>query len=325
MKAQRMPRILGVGAMTVAGYDATSSAFVARSGGVDTEELGPVDQEQRPIHGRRVAALSRDLAGIDRLVALAAGALVEAAASFPGQRIPLFLALAEPTRPDAASIDDGAMIERLAAASGVPLDRAMSRVVRVGRAGGAWALEAALAQARAGMYALAGGIDSLIGPATLSFLDGEERLATLDRDGVSPSEASAFILVGPSDAADRTALCDARYLYQAEARAEARALLAASSASGPTWLLADLDGLPERAVELADDLIVTRMTETAVRDELSFLYGEVGAAAFPLLAVHADVACRLGFAPAKRAIVRAGGLTGEGLGIAVLESGADHA
>jgi hypothetical protein len=129
--------------------------------------------------------------------------------------------------------------------------------------------------------------------------------------------------VGPSSDEAETSLEDAR-LFGPEARNDAVEWLRVAAGTAEPWLLTDLDGEPRRATELADDLIATG-TGRMAHEDLWELFGDVGAATIPLLAVYAAVANRFGFAPAERTVVRAGGLEMEGLGAVLLGRGANHA
>src|SRR4051794_34899728 len=89
--------------------------------------------------------LAEDLGGVPRLLALARPALREAVQGARLANLPLVLALPEAGRPDDDPRYESGFIATLAAEAQAPIDVARSKVVRAGHAGGALALEAALA------------------------------------------------------------------------------------------------------------------------------------------------------------------------------------
>lgn len=107
---------------------------------------------------------------------------------------PLFLALPEPRstlggfriRPDFV-----AMLQMQAAVRFAP----QSQTFALGRAGGFFALQAALAALEAGApQVLVGGVESFFDLRLLAAFDGERRLLADDvRDGFTPGEAAAFV------------------------------------------------------------------------------------------------------------------------------------
>jgi hypothetical protein len=305
-----VPRIVTVGAVTPAGLDAESGAFIARAELLDPEPSEALDSRDRPIGVHRVGAIDPALDGVERLIALALPALARIEAT--SAPVPLFLALPEPGRPGVPEIDDGAFLERLAAVARI--DLGASRVARSGSSGGVWAMEAAGHAARNGRAALAGGVDSFVAPQASAWLDAEERLGTGERDGTVPAEGAAFALVAPSAADDAVQLAAAGF-FPADA---ARDLLAAHAGA---WLLTDLDGTEVRAIALADLVIAAGGARFAQQDDLLWLYGEVGAAASILLAVHAATAFRAGWAPAQRALCLLGADAAGARGAVVLGGG----
>ena len=154
---------------------------------------------------------------------------------------------------------------------------------------------------------LVGGVDSLIAESTLARLDAEGLLGTSDRDGLTPSEAAAFALIRP--AASGVCISDARYSENADV------LRGAES----SWLLTDLDGTPAKNDAFADLVVAAGGVRFLRRDDLVWLYGDVGAASVPLLAVHAACAHAADFAPADRSIVLLSADAAERRGAVVLE------
>ncbi|HZO15336.1 MAG TPA: hypothetical protein VFB62_18810 [Polyangiaceae bacterium] len=289
-----VPCIVASGALTPAGLDALGSAFVARTQCLDPQPSSR-DREGRPIGVHRVDAVDPELEGIERLLSLAIPALLQI--TWPGV-LPLYLALP-------GDIDDALFLARLALVA--PIDVEASRVARIGAHGGVWAFEAARSAAAAGQAVLVGGVDSLIAESTLARLDAEGLLGTSDRDGLTPSEAAAFALIRP--AASGVCISDARYSENADV------LRGAES----SWLLTDLDGTPAKNDAFADLVVAAGGVRFLRRDDLVWLYGDVGAASVPLLAVHAACAHAADFAPADRSIVLLSADAAERRGAVVLE------
>src|SRR5262245_55824840 len=139
--------ILGAGARGALGLTALELAMCARAHKLDVWLTRFEDRYRHSIGAARARFLPDDLHGFDRLVALGAPALREAAAPLAGPR-PLFLAVAEPGRPDDDPRMGPELVATLARVSGVPIDVERSVVVRSGHAGGGMALELALLRMR---------------------------------------------------------------------------------------------------------------------------------------------------------------------------------
>lgn len=144
--------------------------------------------------------LPEALGGVDRLFALARPALEEALAGVR-EPVPLALGLAGPERPDAPR-EPGELLRRLARGGdhALPVDEARSTLHATGHASFGAALEAAAALVERGApLALAGAVDSVVGPDALAWLDAGYRLHGEGvEDGVIPGEGAAFVLLaGP--------------------------------------------------------------------------------------------------------------------------------
>ncbi len=195
--------IVAVGARTVVGRTAETSASSARAGISRLRLQEHVrDSAGEPLRGALDADLDpRQWVGWKRLAALAQGALQDLAGKLPkslpaASRIPLFLALPE-ARPghsasDASEVSRG--IETWAQDASFPI-----QVQREGEghAGGLQALETGMRSlSRSGGLCLVGGVDSYWHPSSLGWLDEERRLArTGSRSGFPPGEASAMLLL----------------------------------------------------------------------------------------------------------------------------------
>lgn len=108
---------------------------------------------------------------------------------------PLFLALPE-QRTELGGFRVGpAFVEMLGIQTGMPFDHHRSKVFELGRAGGFFALQAALAALAAGSpQVVVGGVETFLDLRLLAALNLERRLLADDvRDGFTPGEAAAFV------------------------------------------------------------------------------------------------------------------------------------
>jgi 3-oxoacyl-[acyl-carrier-protein] synthase-1 len=145
-----------------------------------------------------------------RLLRLATPAFQEVldglAAAGIGERTPLFLATPE-RHPDLAAPIGAQFLDHLAAQLeplGVRFDRARSRCVATGRAGGLLAMAEALKflESGAGDHALAGGVDSFLDLMLLATLDRDKRIkGPRVMDGFIPGEGAGVVLLGRPGAA----------------------------------------------------------------------------------------------------------------------------
>jgi 3-oxoacyl-[acyl-carrier-protein] synthase I len=110
--------------------------------------------------------------------------------------LPMFLALPE-ARPGTRARSQRDFIEHLSTQAALPIDARASQYFELGRAGGLYALQAAVAALGAGMEsALVGGIDTCLDLTSLARLDRERRLLGSDiKDGFVPGEGSAFVVL----------------------------------------------------------------------------------------------------------------------------------
>ncbi|HEY6882362.1 MAG TPA: hypothetical protein VI299_30230, partial [Polyangiales bacterium] len=119
---------------------------------------------------------------------------------------PLFLALPEPA-PGARQLRND-FVSLLNTQAQAQFDARASKVFRLGRAGGFFALQAALAALCAGASrVLVGGIDTCLDPRLLASLEAEGRLLTSEvRDGFTPGEAAAFLCLSRARATPQDAI-----------------------------------------------------------------------------------------------------------------------
>lgn len=136
-----------------------------------------------------------------RLYRLAVPALRQVLDFPDAPNIPLFLAGPE-VLPNQAAPIMGDLVALIAQHSGLPIDISMSRYFASGRAGVLQTLQLAFQffEQTSHNYALIGGVDSFVDPATLAFLDAENRVLAEDViDGFAPSEGAGFmVLARPS-------------------------------------------------------------------------------------------------------------------------------
>jgi 3-oxoacyl-[acyl-carrier-protein] synthase-1 len=204
--------IVAVGMITSVGGDAPRTAAAVRAGvsrvrstwlhdrrgepffmaAVPDEDL-PTSNDDQPVSERE-----------DRMTRLARAALREATADVPeSDRIPLLLSLPEAVPGRAAPVGPD-FLHRLTANGDVRFDVAASRVAPGGRAAGLALLAEAMQRiaSRAAPLVLVGGVDSPFDAGWISALDDEDRIRAAGvRDGFTPGEAAACLLIGPPGAA----------------------------------------------------------------------------------------------------------------------------
>lgn len=308
--------IVRIGARAPLGMTALQVAMSARARLDALRETSLGDLRGRGAGLFTTPGIDDQVCGPSRFERLGAPALRAASAGYTGSALPLFLALPGPGRPD----DDLRAPEQICAAlgarAGVAIDSARSMVIRQGHAGGATAMEAALALlARGAEAAIVGGIDSHVHPEVVTWLDQAHRLHSEDAEnGFLPGEGAAFLrLASEGTSAARRPI--ARVL-QARTSVETDTsipgdtlctlvaeLSAAWTAEERGWWLCDVNGERHRVHEqtivavragLGDRAIVSRMPETL---------GDVGAASGAMFAVIACALWQARCAPAARALV----------------------
>lgn len=343
LTTQVLANITGVGARSPLGLGAREVALGARAGKLEPRPTAFRDKRENLIGAARALALPDDLHGFDRMVALAAPALreaaqplVDAALAASEQRSqatspaapPVVIAAPEVGRPGDDPRFESMLVEAIAEASGVRVDRARSEVVRRGHAGFGLALERALELLREpGTPAvLVGGVDSYFHPQTLAWLDAECRLhAPGAANGFVPSEGAAFLLLEAADRdrdrdraraalplgrvrAVKSALEETVTTEEpntARAMTELVSAVAAASTEPVRWVMTDLNGERHRVREWSMVHIrsVGLFAEDARQDRWAEEMGDAGAAMGALLAVLACIAWKVGFAPARSTLI----------------------
>ncbi|MCC6522274.1 MAG: hypothetical protein IT373_06405 [Polyangiaceae bacterium] len=320
---QACPVIVRVGAACPLGLTSLETALCVRASKLEPRPTAFLDKRGRTVGASHARWLDAELAGFDRLVALGARALGEAAGELT-EPAPLVLALPEAPRPD----DDGRfgheLVAALASASGARLDLERSAVVRAGSAGFAVALASATALLASGAPAvLVGGLDSYIDPDVIRELDEQCRLhAEGTEDGIVPSEGAGFALLGTAPSLGRVARAGAIATLAHVATATeppagaddaelavgmTRALqeaLGARAHQGPIdWVLSDVNGEHHRVREWSTaEIRCGEVLAAARHDRLLGELGDVGAAAGALLLAIACTYLRVGCAPARSAL-----------------------
>ncbi len=327
--------ILGVGMSTPLGLDARQSALVLRARKLSPDKTGFRDRRGFAIGDARAKRIDDTCVGRARKIELAAPALSEAVRGLvgPSGPLPLFISL-PPRRSEAEEPLGPSFLEELAGRAGVPIALEQSEAIALGHASFAVALSRALAYvaspppASTGArsqgdraprpLAIVGGVDSYHDPAVLAALDKERRLQGEGAwDGFIPSEAAAFLVVGPSGAGPAYArvLAVATAMERddeaeeppiGEAATEIARAVAATMRTPIPWALPDVNGENHRIKEWTFVRIRNRerfdddkTVETRLYDEL----GDVGAASGAVHAAYACQAFRLGFAPGPQALV----------------------
>jgi 3-oxoacyl-[acyl-carrier-protein] synthase-1 len=312
--------IFGVGARGPLGMNALQVAMCARAGKLTPSTTGFVDKRGQHVGMCLDGTLDETLHGCDRLVKLGAPALAEAVAH-AGARLgesgakldkpALFLALPEPGRPDDDLRLNGDVLAALAGEARVAVDLERSRVVRAGQAGGALALEAALASGAP--WAIVGGLDGYYHPGVLRWLDEECRLHALGAEnGFIPSEGAAFLVLGargPRDAALGSVVHAQGTLETTVTRDEPNIAAAMTALvhdlvprSRIDWVLCDVNGERHRVREWS---MVAMRTDLAHLPEqrMPDLVGDLGAATGATAAAMACSLWQTRCAPGSAAIV----------------------
>jgi 3-oxoacyl-[acyl-carrier-protein] synthase-1 len=344
--------IIATGARCPLGLSALQIAMCSRAKKSEPQSTRLRDKRDREIGVCLTPGLPDDLYGYDRLLALAAPALREAAlgADFGGRPLPMALALPEPGRPDDNPRLYRDVLADLATASGVALEMDRSMVVRAGHAAGALALEAAVGMLLAGaQWVIWGGLDSYYHPGTLRWIDEECRLHAMDAEnGFVPSEGAAFMILSrvgvrlssgqnTSGSADTARAPSAVVRFAQSGREEtvttgepniARAMTqllrraAESTRDGVVrWALNDINGERHRIREWQLAAARGSFGEGFIEGRLVEDLGDMGAATGAMLGTIACSLWRAGCAPASSAVVA---LHSEGVerGVFVLEEAA---
>lgn len=252
-----------------------------------------------------------------RMLRLATPALQEATQSLEKpEPLPLLLAVPETLKGRALSVPDN-FIELLVTQTEVALDPGASKLLRTGRAAGLQALEEAITLLASGAHdrVLVGGIDSYLDLYLLATLDQEDRiLADGVMDGFAPGEGAGFLLLASSTAGGARAIATVhkpgladepgyRYSkqpYQGDGLSDAMRAAINGHDGGPIQtVFGSLNGENLGAKEWG---VAASRNQAELADPLRFehpadCFGDVGAAAGPVLAGIAALGLRAGALP----------------------------
>ena len=324
MKKGRREAIVGVGATGALGADALSTVLFARAAKSSPRafELGTAPRQH--VGTMRSVRLGDELTGLDRMLALAAPALIEAAKPAWDGDAPLrvFLSIPSPTvwEPNAqGSVRTEEFLSKLAQQTRLPIDVASSQIVAIGHAGFAVALDRAL-HAQGPGCVVAGGVDTHHEEFRLAQLLENMRLKSETvHGGFVPGEGAAFLALEratseqPAYALVRhvaSGLCE-EPTFEEPRVAELATLLvrqaAASLRERPVgWMLNDANGERSRSKEVdflrlrcSDLFPADRSQELRLADE----FGDLGAATGAMYAAYVALGMRHGFAPSSNAII----------------------
>ncbi|HEV7575708.1 MAG TPA: hypothetical protein VGO85_06675 [Caldimonas sp.] len=300
------------GMVTSVGLTAAATCAAIRAGVQGLSDTRFVDSERQPVRAGQVR-LERPWRGADkirRMVTLAAQECLSSVVTT--NRVPFVACLSDDLDDDAG---DG-LFDALAAASGVRLDEASSRILRAGRSSIAFALQGAreLLFDRGFDHVLVVAGDSLVTRAAIARLEDEDRLLAADNmDGFLPGEAAAAIVVTrPTRESDLVCLgigaaTEVATIASEEPR-RAEGLVAAIRAALAEASLAPED-IDVRVTDLSGEhyyfreaaLALSRVVRSG-RKEIPLWHpaeciGEVGVAVGPILAGVALTSTRKRYAP----------------------------
>jgi 3-oxoacyl-[acyl-carrier-protein] synthase-1 len=277
-------------------------------------------------------ALADELAGKDRMVALAAPALAECAAA--DRRVtatstsparPILLLGCPSPRPGFAATDAEELLRAIARAAGVDACPNRSAAFAVGHAGFAFALERALSEqgGAQGAPIFVGCVDTCHDAEAVTHYDAELRIHSWHNpDGFVPAEGAAFLAVrgtgvrAPAFGAAVFAATDVEHTVidgvPNLARAATSLVTRAAQVLSPRedkplgWYLRTTNRERHRARE--EQFVATRLPhlfdpDATWIDELAEHIGDAGAASGALLAVYVCHGFASGYAPHGTAVI----------------------
>jgi 3-oxoacyl-[acyl-carrier-protein] synthase-1 len=316
--------VIGAGACSAVGFDARQTSLGIRARKIVPRPMAILDKHGHRFGSARALGFPEDLYGVQRMVALGARALREAALDAGiahDKPVRVFLGLAERGRPftpaDEESLAARVFLPELEKASGQRIDGAGSEVIRLGHAGMAIVLERAMA-AGGGDPIIVGCVDSYHHPDMIRWLEKELRvLGESIHNGFVPSEGAAFVVLGGGKSDKRPfakvthAVGGVEQIPDGQPRlAELMTELVRNGAARIgghhlQWAITDLNGERHRTKEWSFVTIrnndVFHGGETR-EDHMGQLVGDAGAATGALAVVFAATAFRIGFATAQTAL-----------------------
>lgn len=210
MSNQLKAYIAGVGMITPVGANAKMTAAAVKAGISQCAETEFFDQNYEPI---RMALVPDEVLRVNletlpptqamsakeaRLLQLAGTACQELLPLLPnGEKLALFVAGPEQIDSTQSRLTTS-FLKNLSQQSNIEIDLDSSRCVSLGRAGGIYALDAALRylESNKKQYALVGGVDSFYDLAVIDYYIDKDRILTAaSMEGFIPGEAAGFLLL----------------------------------------------------------------------------------------------------------------------------------
>lgn len=314
--------VLSVGASTPIGIDARQTALLIRSCKASPRSSPFRDERGHTLGTVRSLRLPDSLVGVARLLALATPALRETIESLPpgfrrehegDKPVVLLLNLPEPWEGEQEGMDAN-LLGTIAQSAGLRLDE-RSSVIRMGHAGFA-ALLTRASMFSADVRVIVGAVDSYHDEARIKTMDANYRvLSGHAGNGFIPSEAACFACVSSRRGSERplaqvkfVACADEEIPFPPLARALGKLTRDERLPRPLPWVISDVNGEHHRVREWT----YTRMrnAETLDPDPSKTLceypyreLGELGAATGAVYLAYAALGFRLGFAPARSALV----------------------
>lgn len=320
--------IIGCGMRTPLGRRRADSAAAVRAGiAMIAEHPWMIDRYGEPMRVTRDDGLPQDLAGAERLAALAIPAAREAlerAPVSPG-RMALLIGFAE-ARPGLTAQTCAAASARIADALSDHVPIAMTRHDMGGHAAGLSAMAAGLSLIETGRadLVLAGAVESYLDPETLEWLDETGQLHSEGNTyGFCPGEAAGFVLLSAKGSGARiegagrgteTNLIGTEDICLGEGLTNALrgAIRGLPDGQRIARILSDMNGERYRGNEYGFAALRCRdaFVNTAEFETPADCWGDVGAATGPLCAGLAMEAAARGYAAGPRTMIFASSANG---------------
>jgi 3-oxoacyl-[acyl-carrier-protein] synthase-1 len=312
-------------AVSSLGESAAETAILLRAGLNNVAASRFIDATGQRVMMCSAPAIPADVAGVERVAALAQLVLSRIVGPIGTPRRPILL-VAVPERYGAGGItldlttDGHLFLKALRARLPPGLSSGEVEMFPFGRAAGAVALRRALELVENDRLVIWGGVDTLYDWPALEALERTDRLLTVENiDGVRPGEGAAFVVLGPAATRSRIKVLgvgtgrepspigsDKPCLSQGLSAALGKALapLRVARQRSNYWLL---DNSHETYATQELQNVIARFGDVlGTRAELQMPLqelGDVGAAAMPMLAVLCAEAWRLGFANDDTAVI----------------------
>lgn len=327
--------IIGLGARTPVGVKAPHVAAAVRAGICRYgDHPFMIDKCGQPMKVARDGLLPPGLGGVERLRALASGALEESLLPLIPHAsgrwaLPIVVALPE-SRPGLPAALSDAMTRWLRAEASLPIRFTQVELLPHGHAAGLMALERGwqLIQSGRAEFCLTGGIDSYLEAETLEWLDERGLLkSSAHRSGFTPGEGACFCLLASARMIRQLGLSPLGWIISAATRreehhfgtrginvgrrglsdaiADTTRVLGDPPAQLADTMYCDLNGEPHRSEEFTYAILRCQLAFAAHTDYVtpSDCWGDVGAATGPLLACLATTSGRRRYARGPRPLL----------------------